>query len=46
MEEWYRSQEFFEQARLDAIQQWAENREIIYIKDDLESLDIMCRRSA
>ena len=46
MEEWYRAQDFFEEQRLKAIQQWTENRDIIYLKDDLESLDLMCRRSA
>lgn len=37
MEEWYRAQDFFEETRFEAIIAWTENRNIVFLGDDLES---------
>ncbi len=41
MEEWYRSQPFFEEVKLAAIQNWMEDKSVYILDNELESLDMM-----
>jgi hypothetical protein len=41
MEEWYRSQPFFEEVKLVAIKNWMDDKIVYLLDNELESLDMM-----
>jgi 5-methylcytosine-specific restriction endonuclease McrA len=46
MEEWYRAQLYFEEERLEKIQEWMANKSSLFVRHELESLNLLSIKPA